>query len=1151
MSKIDFAHLHVHSEYSLLDGSSKIKELIKRTKELGMDSIAITDHGSMYGIIEFYKEAKKNNINPIIGCEVYIANTDMYDKSTSKENYSNHLILLAKNDIGYTNLIKLVSKGYTDGFYYRPRIDISILEKHKEGLIVLSACLAGPICRSLLRKTYDNAVDVAKTYKEMFKDDFYIELQNHGIKKQLEVNPMLVKIGQKLNIELVCTNDIHYVYDSDVESHEILLCIQTGKTIEDEDRMVYEGGQFYLKSPSEMNDLFKNYKNAISNTVKIANKCNVEFVFNEYKLPIFDVPKNYTAYEYLKELTFNNLKVKYKTLTNETIQRVTYELKTIKNMGFIDYFLIVWDFIKYAKDNNIPVGPGRGSAAGSLVAYSLNITTIDPLKYGLIFERFLNTERISMPDIDIDFCYEKRQDVIDYVIEKYGSEKVAQIITFGTMGARGAIRDVGRALAMPYISVDRIAKMIPMDLGITITKALKASKELKSAYDFEIETTKLIDMALRLEGLPRHSSTHAAGIIIADKPITEYIPLKETEGLVTTQFTMNELEELGLLKMDFLGLRTLTVIKKTIDAIEDNKQIKIDIEKIELDDKNVYKMIAQGKTEGVFQLESSGMKQFLKELKPNNFEEIIAGISLYRPGPMDFIPKYIEGKNNKNSITYDTKELEIILRDTYGCIVYQEQVMQIVRDLAGYSLGRSDLLRRAMSKKKADVMEEERKNFVHGNDEVEGCIRRGISEKIANKIYDEMTDFAKYAFNKSHAAAYALIGYQTAYLKYHYNVEFMMATLSSVIGTSTKVAEYIFECKNEGIEILPPNINYSKSDFTVENNKIRYGLVSIKNVGRGVIETLVKEREKNGKFKTLTDFINRLDGSTLTKKTVEGLILSGAFDDLGGHRSQYISIYEKIIKDKILNNKKNIEGQVSFFDAFSELEGNATDDNLPKMDEYRIKELLSYEKDTLGLYLSGHPLNEYSNIINQKVTITSNNIEKKLSNNNEYIDLYDEKKVTAAGIIVNKKIIYTKTNNKMAFITIEDLFGMMEIIIFPNVFEKMEYFLENDRPVIIDGTLSLSETEGKILCRKIKFLDNENDIKKASDKKLWLRVTREIMEVKILELLKDNKGITEVIIYNSDTKEKMKLNKSYNVNISNDLVSILKTTLGKGSVVIK
>ncbi len=1146
MKELDFVHLHVHSEYSLLDGSSKISELIKRTKELGMSSIAITDHGSMYGAVQFYKKAKSEGIKPIIGCEVYVANTNMKDKSTSKDNYANHLILLAKNNIGYENLIKLVSYGYIDGFYYRPRIDIELLKEHSEGLIALSACLAGPICRGIMRGSYEKGVEVAKEYKEIFKEDFYIELQNHGIREQLEVNPLLVKIGEELDIELVCSNDVHYVYDTDVESHEILLCIQTGKTIEDEDRMIYEGGQFYLKSPDEMKKLFVNYKRALSNTVEIANKCNVEFVFNEYKLPIFDTPKGYTAYEYLKELTYKNLELKYKTITPEIKDRIEYELLTIKDMGFVDYFLIVWDFIKYAKDRGIAVGPGRGSAAGSIVSYGLNITTIDPLKYGLIFERFLNKERVSMPDIDIDFCYKDRQKVIDYVINKYGIDRVVQIITFGTMAARGAIRDVGRALAMPYVSVDRIAKMIPTDLGITIRKALKVNSDLKMAYDLESETKKLIDMALRLEGLPRHSSTHAAGVVISDKPIVEYVPLKSTDGVVTTQYTMNTLEELGLLKMDFLGLRTLTVIKVAIDAIKRSQGIDIDIDNIPLDDKNVYKMLSKGKTDGVFQLESSGIKQFMKELKPENFDEIIAGISLYRPGPMDFIPKYVGGKNNKENISYDAKELEVILKDTYGCIVYQEQVMQIVRDLAGYSLGRSDILRRAMSKKKADVMEEERKNFVYGNDEVVGCVKNGIDAKVANRIYDDMIDFAKYAFNKSHAAAYALIGYQTAYLKYHYKVEFMMAVLSSVIGTNEKVAEYIYSCKTMGIDILPPDINNSVSDFTVEEGKIRFGLVSLKGVGRVVIDGLVKERESKGKFKTMTDFINRMDSKYINKKSVESLILSGAFDTLGGNRSQYMATYENVINDKNLNNKKNIEGQVSFFDVFDSFEGSSIDDNLPNIEEYRKKELLNYEKEALGMYLSGHPLYAFEDVMKKKVTVRSN--ELVIDEEEQGDKIHDGQKVVVAGIITNKKIIYTKSNKQMAFVTVEDLLGSMEVIVFPNTFTRYNKILEIDVVVLISGTISLNDDEGKILCDTIQVLKNGDE---AKEKKLWLKIDGDDQNREIMKLLKSNKGITEVNIYNGITKKKFKLNKEFNVKVDDKLIQSLIILLGSKSVIYK
>ncbi len=1149
MSKIKFTHLHVHSEYSLLDGSSKIKELVSRTKELGMDSIAITDHGSMYGAIDFYKEAKKNNIKPIIGCEVYVASKDRFDKTYDKSNYSNHLVLLAKNNVGYNNLIKLVSIGYTEGFYYRPRIDKEILREHSEGLIALSACLAGPICRTILRYSYDKALEEAKVYKEIFGDDFYIELQNHGIKEQLEVNPLLVNISKELNIKLVATNDIHYVYENDVKAHEVLLCIQTGKTMLDEDRMIYEGGQFYLKSPEEMYEIFKDYEGAIENTALIAEQCNVEFEFNKYKLPKFDVPNNLDAYQYLHDLTFGFLKEKLGDLTDEIKERAIYELTTIRDMGFVEYFLIVWDFIKYAKDNNIPVGPGRGSAAGSLVSYALSITTINPLEYDLIFERFLNSERISMPDIDIDFCYERRQEVIDYVIKKYGKDKVVQIITFGTMGARGAIRDVGRALAMPYASVDRIAKMIPFELGITISKALKLNPDLKKSYEDEMDTKELIDMSLRLEGLPRHSSTHAAGVVISDKPIMEYVPLNQNDGVTTTQYPMNTLEELGLLKMDFLGLRTLTVIQTAVNEIKRSKGIDIDIEKIPLDDKNVYHMISQGKTEGIFQLESSGMKSFLKELKPDNIEEIIAGISLYRPGPMEFIPKYIKGKNNKDTITYDTKELESILNTTYGCIVYQEQVMQIVRDLAGYSLGRSDLVRRAMSKKKTDVMEEERKNFVYGNEEVKGCLKNGISESIANKIFDEMIDFAKYAFNKSHAAAYAYVGYQTAWLKVNYKVEFMSALLTSVMDNNSKIAEYIAECKQINIDILPPDINKSFANFTVDEDKIRFGLVSLKNVGRNAIKAIIEERAKNGDYISLTDFIERLNGKDINKRTIESLILAGGFDNLGGFRSQYYAIYENLLSDLSTKNKKVMDGQINFFDLNIEESENQKKDVFPNIAEFNEKQILLYEKDIVGLYLTGHPLNEYIEVIEKNATVSSKDFVVELDEfDNLQTKVEDGQFCILVGIVSSKKIIYTKSNQRMAFVTIEDLTGSVELIFFPNTFERYNDVLVEDKIILVQGNISLKDDEAKVLCNNIRVLEKSNE---KSDKKLWIKINNETNSTKVMNILKKYKGNTEIIIYNASTKEKLKMNNKFNVIINDELLMELKRIVGEKAVVVK
>ncbi len=1151
VEKINFTHLHVHSEYSLLDGSSKITELVKRTKELGMDSLAITDHGVMFGCINFYKEAKKQGIKPIMGCEVYVANTNRFDRTSTPDNFYYHLILLAENNKGYENLVKIVSAGFTDGFYYKPRVDKEILRQYSEGLIGLSACLAGPVCKNLLRDNYDKAVSEALEYNEIFgQNNFFIELQNHGLKEQQAVNPKLLEISEKTNIPLVCTNDSHYTYKEDADSHEILLCIQTGKTIY-EDHMIYEGGQFYLKSPQEMAKLFSYTKEGIANTYEISRRCNVDFVFNEYKLPIFEVPNNKNSFDYLKEITMIGINYHYKTITEEIQERIDFELNTIQSMGFVDYFLIVWDFIKFSRENGIVVGPGRGSAAGSIVSYALGITNIDPIRFNLLFERFLNPKRVSMPDIDIDFCYERRQEVIDYVVEKYGEEKVAQIITFGTMAARGAIRDVGRALGMPYIDVDRIAKMIPTELGITIKKALDINPELEKAYDNEEDTKKLIDMSLRLEGLPRHSSTHAAGVVISDAPITNYVPVSQKDGVVVTQFTMGTLEELGLLKMDFLGLRTLTVIQMAEDEINRIHNIGLSVDEIDLDDKAVYDMLSHGKTEGIFQLESKGMKSFMRELKPENLEDIIAGISLYRPGPMDFIPKYVEGKNTKGNIKYTHEKLEPILKETYGCIVYQEQVMQIVRDLAGYDLARSDMVRRAMSKKKTDVMAQERKNFVYGIEgDVKGCIANGIPKEAAEKIFDEMTDFAKYAFNKSHAAAYALIGYQTGWLKVHYPVEFMTALLSSVMDNTTKVSEYIHTIKGMGIDVLPPDINESFGKFSVSNGKIRFGMAAVKSVGKSLINLIIEERENNGKFSSLTEFISRMDGN-INKKAMESLILVGAFDAFKGERSQYAFIYQSIMSSFASSKKKNLPGQMSLF-GLGEEDDDTLEDDLPDIKPYTKKETLSYEKEILGLYLSGHPVDEYSSFITNNSKNTTIDF---IINEDEGIEaeptLYDGQRVTLGGIITQVSVKYTKNNNSaMAFITVEDLYNQVEVVVFPNVYSKYSHNLKEDTVVIVKGSASIKEEEsGKILANDLLFYDNNQD--QISDKVLWIKISAKENSKKALDIIKKFPGNSTVMVYNEYVKEKIKLNSEYNVNTCDKLIEELKKLLGDSSVLVK
>ena len=973
---MSFTHLHVHTEYSLLDGSCKIKELIARAAELGMKNIAITDHGNMYGVIEFYRAARAAGINPVIGCEVYVAPGSRFDREVTKgEGRYNHLVLLAENNVGYSNLIKIVSKGFTEGFYYKPRVDYEVLEKYHEGVIALSACLAGAVATALRYGQYETAKKEAERLYDIFgKDHFYLELQDHGIADQATVNQGLLRMSEELKIPLVATNDVHYITAEDAEPHDILLCIQTQKKVQDEDRMRYEGGQYYLKSEDEMKALFPYAQEALENTSKIAERCHVEIEFGKYKLPKYDVPEGFTADSYLQKLCQDGMKKRYEEITTQLQERLDYELDTIRTMGFVDYFLIVWDFIRYARENGISVGPGRGSAAGSIVAYSLGITSIDPIKYDLLFERFLNPERVTMPDIDIDFCYERRPEVIDYVVRKYGKDHVVQIVTFGTMAARNAIRDVGRVLDLPYNYVDVIAKQIPMPkqgAKVTIKEALQVNPELREIYESDEQAKNLIDMSMRLEGLPRHTSMHAAGVLISPKPVDEYVPLsKASDGTITTQYTMTVLEELGLLKMDFLGLRTLTVIQNAakMAGIEDDTLLSIPF-----DDKEVFDMISAGKTDGVFQLESGGMKSFMTELKPECMEDILAGNALYRPGPMDFIPQYIEGKNNRDSIVYDCPQLEPILAPTYGCIVYQEQVMQIVRSLAGYSFGRSDLVRRAMAKKKEKVMEAERQNFVYGNkaEGVKGCIANGISEEVANKIYNEMIDFAKYAFNKSHAAAYAVVSYQTAYLKCHYPIEFMAALMTSVRDNTSKVIHYTMNCKELGIPMLSPDINEGYSDFSVADGGIRFGMSAIKGIGVNVIERIVAERKSGGAYTSLQNFLERLDSGEVNKHVVENLIKSGAMDSLPGNRHQKVIAYANIMDAVSKDRRNNMAGQVSLFDLGDEGFAKAKQYPLPNVEEFPKEELLTYEKEVMGIYVSGHPLEEYVALMKKNCTCIS------------------------------------------------------------------------------------------------------------------------------------------------------------------------------------
>ena len=1111
---MSFAHLHVHTEFSLLDGSNKIKEYVSRVKELGMNSAAITDHGVMYGVIDFYREAKKQGINPILGCEVYVAPNSRFDREiTGGDDRYYHLVLLAENEEGYANLTKIVSKGFVEGYYYKPRVDKELLRKYHKGIIALSACLAGEVARFLTKGLYEEAKKTALEYQEIFGEgNFFLELQDHGIPEQGLVNQQLFKMSEETGIELVATNDIHYTYAEDAKPHDILLCIQTGKKLSDENRMRYDGGQYYVKSEEEMLRLFPYAKQALENTQKIADRCHVEIEFGVTKLPKYDVPDAYTSWEYLQKLCYEGLEKRYGDPSEELKDRLSYELETIHQMGYVDYFLIVWDFIKYAKDHGISVGPGRGSAAGSIVSYCLEITTIDPIRYQLLFERFLNPERVSMPDIDVDFCYERRQEVIDYVTRKYGKDCVAQIVTFGTLAARGVIRDVGRVMDLPYAYVDSISKMIPQELGITIDKALKMNPDLKKLYDTDETVTNLIDMAKRLEGLPRHCSMHAAGVVICQKPVDEYVPLsRAADGTITTQFIMTTLEELGLLKMDFLGLRTLTVIQNAV-LLARRKQPELNINQIDYNDQKVLDYIGTGKTDGVFQLESAGMKGFMKELKPHNLEDVIAGISLYRPGPMDFIPQYIRGKNDSSSITYDCPQLEPILAPTYGCIVYQEQVMQIVRDLAGYSLGRSDLLRRAMSKKKAAVMEKERKIFIYGDEEtgVPGCIKNGIDEQTANKIYDEMIDFAKYAFNKSHAAAYAVVSYQTAWLKYYFPVEYMAALMTSVIDNPSKVSEYIYACRQMNIKILPPDINKGEANFSVDGGDIRYGLAAIKSIGRPVIKAIVEDREELGLFQNLEDFITRLSAKNiLNKRTIENLIKAGALDTLGGTRKQFMSIYVQIV-DHVTQEKKNsMVGQMTLFDLVSEDQKEEFQIRMPDVGEYSKETLLAFEKEVLGIYVSGHPLEAYEE--KWKKSISATTADFQLDEETGHTKVHDGAKEIIGGMITEKTIKHTKTNQMMAFITVEDLLGTVEVVVFPRDYEKNRDYLEVDSKVFVRGRVSEEDDKpSKMICEKIIPFER-------TKKELWIQFPDKATfldeEQIVYGYLADSDGDDEVMIY--------------------------------------
>ena len=1146
-----FAHLHVHTEFSLLDGSNKIKEYVRYVKELGMDSAAITDHGVMYGVVDFYKAAKEAGINPVIGCEVYVAPHSRFDRElTGGEDRYYHLVLLAENNTGYANLVKIVSKGFTEGYYYRPRVDLEVLEQYHEGLIALSACLAGEVPRYIQKGLVDEAKKAALKYQNIFgKDNYFLELQDHGIPAQQSVNSVLLRMSKELDIPLVATNDVHYTYAQDAQPHDVLLCLQTGKKVADEDRMRYEGGQYYVKSEEEMKGLFPYAWEAVENTQRIADRCHVEIEFGNYKVPRYDAPEGYDSWSYLNKLCQDGMKERYPEDDGTLQERLHYELDTIKNMGFVDYFLIVWDYINFCRENGIAVGPGRGSAAGSIVSYCLKITNIDPIKYNLLFERFLNPERVSMPDIDVDFCFERRQEVIDYVGRKYGGDRVVQIVTFGTMAAKGVIRDVGRVMDLPYAYVDRLAKMIPLEQnqGVSIDRALEMNPEFKSLYEEDEQVHSLIDMCRRLEGLPRHTSMHAAGVVICPEAADEFVPLSRgADGSITTQFPMTTIEELGLLKMDFLGLRTLTVIQSAVRLVEQSKGIVIDIDQIDYDDKAVLASLGTGRTDGVFQLESAGMKSFMKELKPQSLEDVIAGISLYRPGPMDFIPKYIKGKNHPETVTYDCPQLEPILAPTYGCIVYQEQVMQIVRELGGYTMGRSDLVRRAMSKKKQYVMEQERKNFTYGNPEegVPGCVANGIDAKVADHIYDTMMDFAKYAFNKSHAACYAVVAYQTAYMKYYHPVEFMAALMTSVIDNPSKVAEYIMTSRSMGIQILPPDINVGENGFSVAGGQIRYALSAIKSVGRPVIDAVVAEREARGPYQNLGDFVTRVTDRDMNKRIIEHFIKAGAMDSLGGTRKQLLSVYLQVVDGIQQNRKKTLAGQISLFDIADEADKVDYRVSLPDVGEYSKEMLLAFEKEVLGIYISGHPLEEYRETWKKNITKTTADF--MLDEETGETRVEDGAKVTIGGMITEKKIKYTKNEKVMAFLQVEDLVGSVEVIVFPRDYEKYGNAVMEDSKVFIKGRVSVEEDkDAKLVCEQITTFEQ-------MPKKLWIKFpTKDAYEQQkdaLFDILREAEGKDNVVIYVENPKAMNPLPANWNVSAQAALIERLESVFGEGNV---
>lgn len=1155
---MQFCHLHTHTEYSLLDGEASIKKLVARVKELGMDSCAITDHGSMYGVVDFYREAKSQGIHPVIGCEVYMAPRSRFDKVHDIDNKTSHLILLAENQRGYKNLIKLVSAGYIDGFYYKPRIDFEMLKEHSEGIIALSACIAGEVPKALLRGDYDEAKKIALKYAEVLgKDNYFLEIQDHGLSEQKRIIPDMLRLSEETGIGLVATNDIHYLKKEDAKYQDVLMCIQMEKKVDDPDRMKFETEEFYIKSPEEMTSLFEYVPQAIENTEKIAKRCNVDFDFGTRHLPAYAVPDGKDAFEYLRELCQSGLEKRYSPVSDELQKRLDYELGVIKSMGFVDYFLIVWDFIHFAKNNGVMVGPGRGSAAGSIVAYSLGITMVDPIKYGLIFERFLNPERVSMPDIDIDFAPNGRQKIIDYVVEKYGEGQVAQIITFGTMKAKLAIRDVGRALDIPYAEIDKVAKLVPFDLKMTISKALDISTELHALYENDPQIKELLDTSMALEGLPRHASTHAAGVVITSEPIVNYVPLQlNSENFITTQFTKDTVENLGLLKMDFLGLRNLTVIENAVKIIKRTRGIDLNMDEIDYDCKEVYELISSGNTDGVFQLESAGMQSFMQELKPDTLEDVIAGIALYRPGPMEQIPRYIKSKKNPQTIQYKHPLLKNILDVTYGCMVYQEQVLEIVRTLAGYSLGKADSMRRVISKKKADQMVIERKNFIYGSDDgdIPGCIKNGIDEQTAISIFDEINDFANYAFNKSHAAAYAFVTYQTAYLKTFYPVEYMASLISS-IDDLDKINHYIANCKEMGIDRLPPDVNKSEDTFTVENNSIRFGLSAVKNVGRAMILNLVNERKNNGEFKNFSDFIDRMAGQDMNKRALEGLISCGAFDSMGVKRSQLLAVYEKALDGTARAARDNVAGQMSLFDTIEE----QSEMQFPNIDELDKKTMLKMEKQSTGLYFSGHPMEEYTDKIKKltkyNISDVLTSVHKDEDGNYHAVEggLQDGDMMIICAAIASRKNKTTRSNAQMAFLNVEDVYGSVECIVFPKVLNEFSPLLQEDNLVAIACRLSIREDEApKILMQSVQLLD-EALMAKKEPKRLYIQLeTRNDENLKNVEkYLSPYQGDMEVRLFFKDTRKMSSVPRRLWFNGTENAIYDLKNIFGEDNVKIK